>query len=124
MWLQWVQTGLEPPAAGERHDPEDGFLYINTSEISKEGYIIKQYFKYRRRLRNFELGVLYRCNGTNLNNCIRDGDKIKLFHFIFILDIEDILLTIKIQKILFQYQKKVNIMKKRYSSLKIQTLFI
>ena len=59
-------------------DPEDGFLYINTSETSKEEYIIKQESKYQRKINNFKLGVLYRCNGSNEEDCtIRDEDKIK-----------------------------------------------
>ena len=59
-------------------DPEDGFLYINTSETSKEEYIIKQESKYQRKINDFKLGVLYRCNGSNEEDCtIRDEDKIQ-----------------------------------------------
>jgi hypothetical protein len=60
-------------------NPEDGFYYINTSETSNEKCIIKQYSKYQRRLKDFRLAVLYRCNGTNENDCtIRKDDKIEI----------------------------------------------
>ena len=65
-------------------DPEDGFLYINTNEASKEECIIKQEFKYQRKINNFQLGVLYRCNGSNEEDCtIRDEDKIEFYSYFF-----------------------------------------
>ena len=58
---------------GEYIDTTDNFEVFNFKD---EGFIIKQNKTYQTKINNFDLAVLYKCEGTNCE--IREEDKIKI----------------------------------------------
>jgi len=63
-------------------DPKDNYNIINTNDISSDESLIHEGFPpHKKKLSDFILGVLYRCNGTNCD--IREKDKLKSdFYFL------------------------------------------